>query len=87
MMQVSKRIQDLPIAPSVAAGDYVLVSKGGVTVRTDVSALLSAGVTPITQLAALNDVDVSGKSGGSLLYYNSATGKWSPETFIDGGNF
>lgn len=46
-----------------------------------------------SELAALTDVDVSGKTAKSLLYYDAASGKWigdSIQTIIevtDGGNF
>lgn len=52
-----------------------------------------AGADGVTTLAALNDVNVSGKVNQSVLYWDQASGKWRGDdintvvTITDGGNF
>lgn len=81
-----KRIYELPAAVTIAAGDYLLVSQGGITKKLDISLL--PGNT--TSLAGLSDVDVTGNVAGALLAFNGST--WNPTTnttnqIYDGGNF
>ena len=52
-----------------------------------------AGAAGVTSLAALDDVNVSGKVNGSVLYYDTATSRWRGDdintvvTLTDGGNY
>lgn len=90
-----KRIFELPAATEVAAGDYVLMSQGGVTKKVDVSLLglgapTTPGGTPGTTLAGLTDVSLAGAADGSLLNFDGT--KWVPTNtttnqIYDGGNF
>ena len=51
------------------------------------------GPAPTYGIGELTDVDTSGKVANSVLYYDSATGKWLGNdintviTLTDGGNF
>jgi hypothetical protein len=51
------------------------------------------GGSEVTELAALSDVDVTGRVAGSVLYYDAGAGEWKGDdintvvTLTDGGAF
>lgn len=84
------RLQDLhDVGANGSKQDGDILAWNQTTGRWEASALL----TTANSLAGLTDVEVSAKTNKSILYYDSATGKWIGDnlqtilTVTDGGNF